>query len=143
MLVVTFLIIIEARLIIKLIHRQNKRSFELLKDYVDPPPGTLTITSIIANNFGACSPISFQHMSFWCPFLDPRPNHSPLKYRCLLKTRHQFRHIYLTSSNQWVFSLLSKLIVTCFGPKSLMMFERGHLQIYETIALKSIARLGA
>ena len=36
------------------------------------PPIMLTIEFTMVSIFLAPSLISFQHMSFWCPFLDPR-----------------------------------------------------------------------
>ena len=48
----------------------NCRMFEILYDHIGPPTLMLTIVSRMVNNLEARSPISFQHMSFWCLFLD-------------------------------------------------------------------------
>lgn len=40
----------------------------------------LTVEPIMIHKFQAHSPILFEHMSFWCRFLDVNPKHTTLKY---------------------------------------------------------------
>lgn len=80
---------------------QREDFFELLKwSYRSPFPQLcwlLLLERFI--NVRAHSPLSFQHMTFWCPFLDSYPNYTPLKYMYLFRITNQIRHIYLTQHN--------------------------------------------
>jgi hypothetical protein len=51
----------------------------------------LTIESRMVYKIWARTQTSFKYTSLWCPFLDPHPNHTSLKYRCLLKVSNRIR----------------------------------------------------
>ena len=54
-------------------------------------PIMLTIESRTVYKIWARTQTSFKYTSLWCSFLDPHPNHTSLKYRCLLKVSNRIR----------------------------------------------------
>ena len=64
--------------------------------YCNFHPIMLTIEPRMVIIFWACSPISFEGMYFWYPFLGDTPNHTPLIYRCPNKKCIWIRVVVLT-----------------------------------------------
>ena len=59
------------------------------------PKIMLTTEPRMVSIYWAHRPICFEHMSFWCSFLDPHPTHIPLNYRCPDYCYVWVRHVYL------------------------------------------------
>ena len=100
--------------------------------YVPLPPIMLTISSRIVDKVWASSPPSFQHVIFWCPFLDSYPNYTPLKYRISFRITNWIGHIYLTQHNGLIF-ILNCPSHTCSVIKSNLLFSVNLMYIVERL----------